>query len=388
MSTEDTRIPDQKPEQSGQPEQPRPGIRERLAEFRGDLARLTPRVWATPALIAVNAAVFVLMAVKGVNVLEPSIVHLIAWGANYGPRTTGGEWWRLASSFFLHGGIVHLAFNMVVLWDIGRFVERLVGNASFVLIYLVCGLFGAVASIAWNPSVVSVGASGAVFGLYGVLLGFLARSRHAIPREVLRRLLTSAIIFIAYNIFYGFMKTGIDNAAHLGGLAAGFLFGLVVAHPLTREGARGRFKKTIAAAGCGLALLAGVAFILPRSVDFQAELEAMIKVESRVLNAYNDAVKKSLASELSNDGFAEILEKDVLPPWHEFASHFAKIEGLPAEQRKVADAVGAYLAAREEAWRMLADGLRWNNQKTVEDAINMQRNAVETVNAFFKTGGD
>ena len=382
MSTEDTHVPDQ------EPEQPRPGIRERLAEFRGDLARLTPRVWATPALIAVNAAVFVLMALKGVNVLDPSTVHLIAWGANYGPRTTGGEWWRLASAFFLHGGIVHLAFNMVVLWDIGRFVERLVGNASFVLIYLVCGLFGAVASIAWNPSVVSVGASGAVFGLYGVLLGFLARSRHSIPREVLQRLLSSALVFIAYNIIYGFMKTGIDNAAHLGGLAAGFLFGLAVSHPLTREGTRGRFGKALAAAGCGLALLAGSTFILPRSVDFRAELDAMIGLESRVLNVYNEAAAKSLAAKLSDDGFAEVIETDMLPPWREYASHFAKIEGLPAEQQKVAEAVGAYLAAREEAWQMLADGLRGRNDQTIERSMNLQREAVETINSFFQSAGE
>jgi rhomboid protease GluP len=112
---------------------------------------------------------------------------LIAWGANYGPDTiTNGQWWRLLTSMFLHIGIVHLAFNMIVLLQIGPFVERLVGNVGFLIVYFVSGFAGNVTSLVWNPYTVSAGASGAIFGLYGLLLGFLLMSRRdSIPTDVL-----------------------------------------------------------------------------------------------------------------------------------------------------------------------------------------------------------
>src|SRR6202011_2677222 len=111
---------------------------------------------------------FVAMVATGVHWLSPTTADLIKWGADYGPRTTAGEWWRLGSSMFLHLGIIHIAFNMVVLWDIGRFTERLLGNAGFLIVYVLSGLFGSLASVLINPHIPSAGASGAVFGLYGV----------------------------------------------------------------------------------------------------------------------------------------------------------------------------------------------------------------------------
>ena len=132
--------------------------------FGQRLVAATPRVWVTHLLVFANVAVFLAMLADGAGLFESnSAVHL-RWGANFGPVTKEGEWWRLAACTFLHFGLVHLAMNMWALWGAGGLVERLYGNLAFLSIYLFAGLTGSFASLYWNADkVVSAGASGAVF---------------------------------------------------------------------------------------------------------------------------------------------------------------------------------------------------------------------------------
>src|SRR5262249_35489619 len=174
--------------------------------------------------------VFVLMVLKGVSAWDPTADSVLKWGADYGPLTLRGQWWRMAVSTFLHFGLIHLLFNMLVLFNIGLFMESLAGRVEFVVLYLVCGLGGSAASLAWHPSIVSAGASGAIFGLYGALLGFLFRHRGVIPGESLASLRKGALTFVGYNLLFG-LRPGVDMAAHLGGLATGFLLGLFLIQP-------------------------------------------------------------------------------------------------------------------------------------------------------------
>src|SRR5207244_8055 len=132
----------------------------------------------------------------------PLIVDLIRWGGDYAPRTTNGQWWRPVTSMFLHIGIIHLAMNMIALWSIGPFIERLVGNRSFLVLYLFAGVSGSMASLAHAPTIVSAGASGAIFGLYGALAGFLLRAHGTLPKDVLQQLWRTAGMFILYNVLY------------------------------------------------------------------------------------------------------------------------------------------------------------------------------------------
>jgi membrane associated rhomboid family serine protease len=115
-----------------------------------------PNVSITSVLLALNVVIFGLMLASGIDPMRPSIDSLIQWGANYGPKTTQGEWWRLFTCMFLHIGILHLLFNMLALWNVGGFMERLLGSTGFVVLYLLAGLLGSVASVAWNPFVVSL----------------------------------------------------------------------------------------------------------------------------------------------------------------------------------------------------------------------------------------
>jgi tetratricopeptide (TPR) repeat protein len=230
--------------------------------FRRALAELTPRLLVTPALVAVNVLVFLAMVASGVGAFDPSPEALLAWGAGYTSLTARGEWWRLLTSNFLHFGLLHLAMNMWVLWDAGRLVERAFGNAGFLVLCLASGLLGSVTSHFFNPDIVCAGASGAVFGVYGALLGFLLRCRGSIPAKALQGLTKSGATFLAYNLLYGFTHQGIDVAAHVGGLGAGFLCGVAMALPLTREALAGRRVRTrLVAAGAAVLVLLGSAGI-------------------------------------------------------------------------------------------------------------------------------
>lgn len=155
---------------------------------------------------------------------------VVRYGANYGPYTLSGQWWRLATYMFLHGGILHIAFNMWCLWDLGAMAESLYGRWTFAAVYLVTGVAGGVASVGWNPGVLSVGASGAIFGLAGALIASFYLGEFSLPREAIGGTLRSLLIFAGFNLFFGSMfGAGIDNACHIGGLVSGLALGALIA---------------------------------------------------------------------------------------------------------------------------------------------------------------
>lgn len=147
-------------------------------------------------------------------------------GANYGPAVAEGQYWRLITSMFLHGGIAHLLLNGYALFQLGALFEAWLGSTRLTLTYFVTGVAGSLASILWTNAP-SVGASGAIFGLLGALIAFLLRRReHLTPGA--KSLMMQLVGWAAINVFFGFSVPGIDNAAHLGGIAAGFLLGLIL----------------------------------------------------------------------------------------------------------------------------------------------------------------
>lgn len=199
--------------------------------FRHALGGAMRREWVTDAITAANVAVFLMMVISGVSALLPTAPELVGWGANFAPLTRRGDWWRLFSSMFVHGGLIHLGFNTYALLMVGRMVERVYGHVGYALLYLFAGLTGSAAS-ALIGSVPSVGASGAIFGVFGALLAFLLRRRALVPMQVLARLRSAVLTFVLFNVAFGFAVPGIDNAAHLGGLAGGFVAGIALAPDL------------------------------------------------------------------------------------------------------------------------------------------------------------
>ena len=183
----------------------------------------------TQVLFGMNVAVFLGMALASSSVMDFPGPVLVQWGANVGPYTLSGEWWRLLTSTFVHGGLIHIAFNMWCLWDLGALAESLYGRWTYAAIYLICGVGASLTSVLWNPHVFSVGASGAIFGLAGALLAAFKLGEFSVPRAVLSGTLRSLGAFVVYNLIFGVAISGIDNAAHIGGLITGLILGAVIA---------------------------------------------------------------------------------------------------------------------------------------------------------------
>lgn len=206
-----------------------PQVQDERLQFVENLHKATPVAWVTPAIVVINSIVFVAMVASGVSIIDPKVEDLLKWGADFGPFTVSGEWWRLLTSAFVHIGIIHIALNMWCLWDAGRLAERIFGNVAFVCIYILSAVGGSLASICVNPVIVSAGASGAVFGVFGSIGAFIFFQKNSVPPYIIGSLKRSILPFIGYNLVFGFVAKGIDNAAHIGGLVTGFAAGVLLA---------------------------------------------------------------------------------------------------------------------------------------------------------------
>lgn len=179
-------------------------------------AALITKPVVTRTLIGINLAVFVLQLISGINTLAGDFGM---WPIGV---AVGGEWWRLLTAAFLHGSLLHIAFNMYVLFAIGQTLERVLGHVGYLVLYLVAALGGSVASYAFSDiQTVSVGASGAIFGLMGALV---------IAGRRLRYDISQVLVLLGVNILIGFVAPGIDWRAHLGGLVVGAAVAAIFVH--------------------------------------------------------------------------------------------------------------------------------------------------------------
>lgn len=219
------------------------------------LHRLTPRAWVTPSIVALNLAVWAASIVAGAGILNPGGAELLALGGNRLAETRA-EPWRLLSATTLHAGLLHLALNMWVLWDIGRAAERFFGNLQFLLVYLLAGLGGSLTSLFFaGKTAVSVGASGAIFGVVGALLAAIWIRPDSLPGPLIRSLKKSLMVFVGVSLILGLTAGGVDNAAHLGGLVTGLMMAMVIDNRLgwTRSPGRAALRMTLALALAALA---------------------------------------------------------------------------------------------------------------------------------------
>ena len=247
----------------------------------------------TVSLIFINVVVYVVIALAGVSPISPTGQQLAPWGANFGPLTMHGQWWRLVTACFLHFGIIHLAFNMYILFQVGLYSERLFGEMRYLLLYLLAGVGGNIAGLYFHPDTVSAGASGAIFGLYGGLLAFLLMQRDAIPKEGAHALIKYALIFIVYNLVFGLTRPETDITAHIGGLLTGFLCGCVLSAPLSTDslGHRSLHLGRILVVAIGGTALAIVAVEkLPKRDAHKDEWLRAVMVSPRLTVGQNDVL--------------------------------------------------------------------------------------------------
>jgi rhomboid protease GluP len=182
----------------------------------------------TYTIIILNAVVYLFSALFSGSIADMDMQVLVDMGALYGPLTVlKGEWWRLFTAMFLHGGMTHILMNMVSLYIIGRGMEMYFDAKSYLSIYLFSGLLGGLASLYMHPQSVGIGASGAIFGVFGALAGFFIAHRKRIGEHT-RSFMKEFTAIIVINLVIGFSIASVDVSAHIAGLFAGFIGGYLL----------------------------------------------------------------------------------------------------------------------------------------------------------------
>jgi rhomboid protease GluP len=276
-------------------------------------------VTLTQVIFGANVMVFIAMVIASGPSLDFTGQVELHFGANYGPLTLSGDWWRLVTYMFLHGGLMHIAFNMWCLWDLGRLCESLYGRWTFAAIYLITGVAGGLASIAWNPEVLSVGASGAIFGLAGALAASFYLGEFSIPKVAIQGTLRSLLFFIGFNVLFGAMVPGIDNACHGGGLVSGLILGALIArvapqHDSPRRiGVLGMLALAVVVAAFGVQRWRGSdlhfrsAIVAQKSVDrIIAELQKKVKQNPQDASAHYALAHEYFSSRQIPEGIGEL----------------------------------------------------------------------------------
>ena len=343
------------------------------------LRQRVPRARLTHWLIGANLLVFTAMLVGGAGFWHSANGVQLAWGANFGPATQDGQWWRLGSAMFLHFGVVHLAFNMWALWDGGQLVERMYGPARFALIYFASGLAGNLLSlVAHGGQAVSGGASGAIFGIYGALLVFLWQARRTLHPQEFRWLFWGALGFSGATIAFGFMVTGIDNAAHVGGFVSGLLSGVVLLRPLDASPRVLRRDRGLAGGALALAVATLILRIPAPSYRWsdeqlaQHEIRQFIRDDVQLSRAWRKIIDDGRRAGTSFDELAGRIDTTIAD---HYEASFEQLSRLPnaLPSSPAVESLRHYAEQRRDASRSLAEGLRTNDRARIRAGLEQAR---------------
>jgi len=182
----------------------------------------------TYTIIVLNIIPYLVSATLCGSPVDIDLETLVDLGALYGPLVVlKGEWWRLLSAMFLHGGVTHILMNMVSLYVVGRGAELYFSKTVYIILYLLSGLIGGVVSLHMHFESVAVGASGAIFGIFGALAGFLLARRDQITSGG-REIIKDFAVILGLNLLLGLSIASVDMSAHIGGLITGLIGGFVV----------------------------------------------------------------------------------------------------------------------------------------------------------------
>jgi membrane associated rhomboid family serine protease len=340
-------------------------------EFREFLLARTRRLLATPALVAINVMVLAGMLFSAGAIDDPS--KLVAWGASLGPRTTNGEWWRLVTSTFVHTGTLHLLVNVAVLIQLGAVLERLVGRLAFAGVYVSAGAFVGLVNLSSYPLAVTTGASGAMFGLYGLAFAsafwelFQRRGEDPppeaeesaeawvpIPLMAMKRLGVGAAVFLVFSALSGFVHT-----AEWTGLVVGAIYGLVLGRRVSREEPK---TNRVAAAMVAAAVIAiAMAIPLRNIANVKPEIANVLATEERTVAVYREASDAFARGRLAADALAQLAERTIVFELQAADARLAALKNVPPEQQPLVADARAYLRLRGKSWQARAAAIRKTN---------------------------
>ncbi|WP_020532337.1 rhomboid family intramembrane serine protease [Flexithrix dorotheae] len=307
----------------------------------------------TPTIIILNVLIFLVMLLSGVDFLWPEVDDLIKFGASSKEITLQNQWWRILTCCFLHFGIFHLAMNMWVLQDIGRFLEAFLGRTKFVIAYLLSGIFSSSLSLWWHDFTISVGASGAIFGLFGTFLSLNATG--IIDRMMNRNLQKKILLFIGFSLMIGFLVPVFDNAGHIGGLIGGILVGFAYLPEYINPQSKLKKFNIILPSILILSISGGIlAFTSNWSVAYNEGMEVFQTNEEEALRYFDFPEEVTTAERIS------LLRNSSIPANEaniQLMEEVGDIQGLPTDLKKKAILLLEYSQLRKKQFELIAGSL-------------------------------
>lgn len=301
-------------------------------------------VKVTPVLLVINILVWVIMVISGVSPMGPDPETALKWGATLTENVAAGEYWRLITSNYIHYGLMHLAFNMFALNNVGRTLERFIGSLRFGLLYVLSGIAASSVSVWWNPYAVGAGASGAILGIVGIFAALL--TTNLIERTARMEMLRSIGISVGLTLLMG-LNAHIDNAAHIGGLLAGGAGGYLIYFDL-----KARYMER---RNSYIGILAACVLLIGTTVFFNSRLESILssrRPENIFLDMSNG--EAGIATNYQNGKYSrpEDFEKEVLPAYDKFIRQADSIIEITEndEARIHFELVKTYLQTRRKGY--------------------------------------
>jgi membrane associated rhomboid family serine protease len=347
-----------------------------LQSFRDTLCARTPFAPVAPLLVVVNIAVFMLMLWDADPMSDPDT--LIAWGGSFGPRTTNGEWWRVITALFVHTSWLHLLATIAGL-QLGLVLERIVGPVAFAAVYLAVGVFTSVLNVSASSVTVTAGASGAIFGTYGLMLATLMwtvfrGSPTLVSLTAAKWMAPAAIVFVAYNVATDTVVTMAETAGFLAGCACGLMFGWNASEEKT--------SVRRLANGVAVVLVAAVIVAVPlggitQVIDVRPELARVVTSEEHSATKFRTASEQFQTGRMSAERLADVIERDIMPEVQATRTRFEGLEHIAAEQQALFMRCKEYLRLRDESWRVRAAALRQASMARLREADTIERTSLQ-----------
>jgi len=341
--------------------------------FLGALRERTRWTLVTPALVALNAAMLLPMLWDPASAGNTDT--LVGLGGNFGPRTTNGEWGRVLNAMFVHAGILQFIANAGALFQLGLVLERFVGPVAFLSVYFAAGIFANLTTISQDPLAIGIGASGAIFGIYGLLLttcvwAVVDGSPLKISLMTLKRLAPAAAIFIVYNLATDHLSLGAEAA----GLGVGIVGGAILSRGIGTS--KPSLRRIAAIATAAIVLATTAAFTLRGIDDVRPELGRVIAVEDRIASTYDEAVKRFTKGRLRAEELALMIDKVIVPELHAADARLKAFDNVPHEYQPLVASAEEYFRLRHESWRLRASALRQMGQLVERKAGSTDPQAV------------
>jgi membrane associated rhomboid family serine protease len=324
----------------------------------------TRRLVVTPTLMAAHILMFVMSG----------------FGASLPTRAANGDWSLLLLSMLVHAGILQLVINLVMLFQLGFVLERLVGPITFAVMYFSSGLLAAMIGWTVAPAGVNVGASGAIFGMFGLLVAcvvWLMRDVDGwkIPVTVLKTLAPAAGVFVLYNV----LSSTLGFAAELTGFGTGLVGGLVLVKEL---GAHTPDSRPISIWSAVTLVVIAVFVVLPHAVarqyaDVRPEIERVLALENYTAGQYEHAVDRFRKGRMTPLDLAAVIEQTIRPALQTASGRLKSLERVPPEHQLIVVRAQDYLRLRDESWRLRADALHKANMSELREADRMEQVSLE-----------